>query len=118
MARSTRQRPPKRRIRVGDTVLIVAGKDRGEHGKVVMVDPVRGRVMVEGKNLATKHAKPEQAGGTTRPGQKVSKAMPMDISNVKLIDPHSDKPTRVGRKILGGKLVRYAKVSGEVIDTD
>ncbi|MEP0766069.1 MAG: 50S ribosomal protein L24 [Fimbriimonadia bacterium] len=109
---------PKLKIKSGDEVEVIAGKDKGQRGKVVEVLRDRMRVRIEGLNLATKHVKPQRSAAGTRPGDRISRAMPIHISNVKLVDPHSGKATRVGRKEVNGKLVRYAKVSGELIDAD
>jgi len=115
MATKKPAEPIKMKIKKGDEVVIITGKDKGERGKVVQVLPKANRVLVEGRNMATKHVKPRQQGGT---GSRVQRAMPLHASNVMLIDPHSGKPTRVGRKEQSGKVVRFAKVSNEVIDTE
>ena len=99
------------KIKKGDTVKVIAGKDSGKEGKVVSVDVKSGKVVVEGINMVTKHAKPSQAnpnGGITE------KEAPIDISNVMLV--FKGKATRVGFKMDGDKKVRFAKSTGEVID--
>lgn len=116
MAEKAKVTPHKFKIKTGDLVVIIAGKDKGEEGKVVQVLRDKDRVLVEGKNLAKKHIKARPQAG--RPGEIVQRAMPIHISNVMLIDPHSNKPSRVGRKELNGKMVRFAKRSGELVDTD
>jgi large subunit ribosomal protein L24 len=106
---------PKLKIKVGDMIQVIAGKDKGERGKVVAVHREDQRVLVEGLNLGTKHVKPRGMGQSARPGDRVSRAMPLHVSNVMLIDPKTDKPTRVGRKVIAGELTRYTKDSGEQV---
>ncbi|MEI6512281.1 MAG: 50S ribosomal protein L24 [bacterium] len=114
-----RQDTPKPKIKKGDTVMVISGKDRGKRGQVIDVNPSKGTITLGGINLVTRHQK--QQPNAKNPAQaqqagRIQKPAPMNVSKVMLIDPHSDKPTRVGRKIFEGKLVRYAKVSGEIID--
>jgi large subunit ribosomal protein L24 len=103
-------------IRKGDTVRVNAGDDKGKEGRVleIVIDHKTGRTraIVEGVNIVTRHTKPN-AKSTT--GGFVKKEAPVHISNLNPLDPKSKKPTRVGRKMVDGKLVRYAKRSGEVI---
>ena len=99
------------KIKKGDTVQIIAGKDKGSEGKVTSVDPKNGKVVVEGLNMVTKHAKPSQANPN---GGRTEMEAPIDISNVMLVV--GGKATRVGFKIEDGKKVRVAKKTGEVID--
>ncbi|MCQ2493126.1 MAG: 50S ribosomal protein L24 [Lachnospiraceae bacterium] len=99
------------KIKKGDTVQIIAGKDKGSEGKVKSVDPKNGKVVVEGLNMVTKHAKPSQANPN---GGIVEKEAPIDASNVMLVV--KGQKTRVGFKIEDGKKVRVAKKTGEVID--
>ena len=99
------------KIRKGDTVQIIAGKDKGSEGKILSVDPKNGKVVVEGLNMVTKHAKPSQANPN---GGIVEKEAPIDISNVMLVV--GGKTTRVGFEIKDGKKVRVAKATGKVID--
>jgi large subunit ribosomal protein L24 len=99
------------KIKKGDTVKVIAGKDKDKEGKVVSVDVKANKVLVEGINMITKHTKPSaanQAGGI------IEKESPIDISNVMYV--HKGKATRVGFKIDGDKKVRVAKSTGEVID--
>jgi len=100
------------KIKKGDKVIVLAGKDRGAEGEVVSVSPKDGRVLVRGVNIIKKHQKQTQ----TEQGGIITKEAPMDISNVALRDPSTGKATRVGFKIEDGKKVRFAKASGEVID--
>ena len=99
----------KRKVKKGDQVVILTGKDKGARGAVLRVFPDTGRVIVEGKNLVKRHTKPTQ----TSPGGIVSKEASLHISNVALIDPKSDKPTKVGYKMdKDGTKVRVARKSG------
>ena len=103
----------KMKIRKGDQVVVLTGKDKGAKGEVLKTFPATSRVLVQGVNIATKHAKPSQIsqGGI----QKMEKTI--HVSNVALADPKDDKPTRVGFKTLkDGKKVRFAKKSGETIE--
>ena len=99
------------KIKKGDTVKVIAGKDNGTEGKVLSVDAKNGKVVVEGVNMITKHAKPSQANPN---GGIVQKEAPIDISNVMLVV--DGKATRVGFKVEDGKKVRFAKSTGKVID--
>mgnify|MGYP002092114135 FL=1 len=97
------------KIKKGDTVKVIAGKDKGREGKVTSVKD--GKVIIEGINQVTKHTKPNQANPQ---GGIVQKSAPLDISNVMYL--HKGKATRVGFKMDGDKKVRFAKTTGEVID--
>ena len=97
------------KIRVGDTVVVIAGKDKDKTGKVLSVKG--GKVLVEGVNMVTKHTKPSAAN---QQGGIVNKEAPIDASNVMLVV--KGKATRVGFKMEGDKKVRVAKATGEVID--
>ena len=99
------------KIKKGDTVKVIAGKDKDKEGKVIAVNAKKNTVTVEGINMVTKHTKPSmqnQAGGI------VQEEAAIDVSNVMLI--HNGQPTRVGFKFVDGKKVRFAKSTGEVID--
>ena len=101
-------------VRKGDTVMVVAGKERGKKGKVLRVIPEKGRVVVERLNMIKKHQKPTQK---IRQGGIIEREGSIHLSNVMLVDPNSDKPTRVGMKALSdGKKVRVARRSGEMLD--
>ncbi len=104
------------RIRKGDKVVVLAGKDKGSEGTVVKVMPTENRAVVQGVNMVKRHQRPTQGD----PGGIKDKEAPIHLSNLALIDPEDGKPTRVGFKIVGegeaAKKVRYAKRSGEVID--
>ena len=100
-------------IKRGDTVYVNAGDSKGQQGKVLKVDVEKQRASVEGMNLCKKATKPNAKNPQ---GGIVEQEAPIHISNLQVIDPKSGKPTRIGRKLDGkGKLVRYAKKSGEEI---
>ena len=98
------------KIKKGDTVKVIAGKDNGKEGKVLVVDQKNAKVIVEGVNMVTKHMKPSQANQN---GGIVQKEAAIDASNVMLV--FKGKTTRVGFKMDGDKKIRYAKKSGEEI---
>jgi len=99
------------KIKKGDTVKVIAGKDKDTEGKVISVDAKNGKVVVEGVNMITKHTKPSAANPN---GGIVQKEAPIDISNVMLV--FKGKATRVGFRFENDKKVRFAKATGEVID--
>ena len=99
------------KIKKGDMVKVIAGKDKDKEGKVIAVDKKDGRVLVEGVNMLTKHTKPSMANQN---GGIVHQEGYIDASNVTLL--HNGKATRVGFKMDGDKKVRFAKATGEVID--
>ncbi len=104
---------PKIKIRKGDLVKFIAGDSKGQQGKVLSVLVSKGRVLVEGVTLVSKHTKPNAA---TPNGGIIKKEAALNISNVALVDPKSGEITRVGRKLnADGKLVRFSKKSGEEI---
>lgn len=103
---------PKYKIKKDDTVIVIAGNDKGEEGRVLMVDTKRGRVLVEGVNIRTKHVRPNEQNPQ---GGRIEQEATIDISNVMLKDPKTGEPTRIGRRTEGDKIVRYAKKSGEVL---
>lgn len=100
-------------VRKGDEVLILAGRSRGERGRVVSVDPQRERAIVEGVNLVTKHQKGLSA---QQQGGRIEKPAPIHVSNLQVIDPTTNEPTRVKHKIVEGKSVRVGAKSGEALD--
>ncbi len=100
-------------VKTGDSVIVITGKDKGKKGKVLEVQPAKGRVIVEGVNLIKKHVRPSQQNPE---GGILTQEAYIDASNVMHIDPKSGKPTRIGHKEVNGKKVRIAKKSGEVID--
>jgi large subunit ribosomal protein L24 len=107
------------RIRSGDTVKVMSGKDRGKTGRVLRVEPARQRVYVEGVAVRKRHIRPRSMRDTQRQqevGGIVESEGPVHLSNVMLVDPKSGDPTRVGIKRQGGRRVRVAKRSGEELD--
>ena len=102
---------PKLKIKKGDKVVVIAGADKGSEGEVLEVFPMKNRAIVEGVNIVKKHSKPTG----DNPGGIIDQPAAIHISNLKLIDPKSGDATRVGRRTENGKIVRYAKTSGETI---
>lgn len=103
----------KMKIKKGDQVIVNTGKDKGKKGEVLKTIPAKSRVIVQGVNVVKKHQKPTQ----TSAGGIEEKELSIHVSNVSLADPKTDKPTRVGYKMLkGGKKVRVAKASGQDIE--
>ena len=101
-------------VRKGDTVIVVAGKDRGKRGRVLRVMPEESRVVIERINMIKKHQRPTQK---LRQGGIIEREGSIHLSNVMLVDPTSDRPTRIGMRALAdGKKVRVARKSGEIID--
>ena len=99
------------KLKKGDTVVVIAGKDKGQEGQVVQVMPSTNQVIVNGVNTAKKHSKPNR---TNQQGGIIDRDMPVNASNVMLV--HKGKPTRVGYKVnADGTKVRVAKRTGEVI---
>ena len=102
------------RVRKGDEVIVVTGKDKGRKGSVLRVRVKEGRALVQGVNMVKRHTKPSAAAGR---GGVIEKEAPIHLSNLALIDPKTGQATRVGFKFLAdGRKVRYARRSGEVID--
>jgi large subunit ribosomal protein L24 len=101
------------RIRKGDKVVVITGKDKGKRGEVIRVNPGEDNAVVRGVNVAKRHQKQtaQQQGGI------IAREMPVHLSNLAIEDPRDGKPTRIGFKVVeGGRKVRYAKRSGDVID--
>ena len=99
------------KLRKGDTVMVLAGKDKGKTGEIVSVDPKAGKAVVDGINMAVRHTRQSQ----TSQGGRIPKAMPIDLSNLAFVDGNG-KATRVGFRFDdAGKKVRYAKTTGDVI---
>lgn len=106
------------RIRTDDQVIITAGKDAGKTGRVVRTDPKRRRVYVENLNIVKRHERPRSQGDlkNAQAGGIVEKEGPIDVSNVMLLDPKDNKPTRIGVRVDdGGKRVRYSKRTGNEV---
>ena len=104
------------RIRSDDEVIVISGKDRGKRGKVLRVDPRKDKVYVEGLNIVKRHQRPTQTAAGQQAGGVIEREGPIHVSNVMLIDPQDDKPTRVGIEIQDGKRLRVAKRSGRRLD--
>lgn len=107
----TKRHQPKLHIRKGDTVMVLAGDDKGKTGEVIQVIPSKLRAVVEGVNIVKKHQKAtqEQEGGI------VEMPAPVHISNLALLDPKTGEPTRIGRREENGVMVRYSKKTGNII---
>ena len=99
------------KLRKGDQVVVLAGKDKGKEGTIASVDPSAGKAVVDGINISIRHTRQSQ----NDQGGRIPKAMPIDLSNLALLDTNG-KPTRVGFKMEGDKKVRFAKTTGDVID--
>lgn len=99
-------------VKTGDKVKVLAGKDKGKEGVIIKAFPKKDRVIVEGVNVVKKHTKPSN---TNPSGGIVEKEAPIHVSNVMLIDPSTNQPTRVGYKVVDGKKVRVSKKTGETI---
>ena len=113
MARKSETKGVKLKIKKGDKVTVITGRDKGKTGEVLRVDPKKGRVLVQGVNMIKRHQGPSQAS----PGGIIEKEASLHVSNVAHVDPKTDRPTRVGVRVeTGGRKVRYAKRSGELID--
>jgi large subunit ribosomal protein L24 len=98
------------KLRKGDDVIVLAGKDKGMKGTIAAVDPKSGKAVVDGINMAIRHQKQSQ----TTQGGRTPKAMPIQLSNLAIVDKNG-KPTRVGFRIDGENKVRFAKTTGDVI---
>ena len=98
------------KLRKGDKVVVLAGKDKGKEGEISSIMPSRGKAVVEGVNIAIRHTKQTQSSQ----GGRVPTAVPIDLSNLALVDGNG-KPTRVGFRMDGDKKVRFAKTTGEAI---
>ena len=108
------------KIRSDDEVVVISGKDKGKTGKVLRTDPKKDRVFVAGLNMVKRHQRPRSLKDTQRGGEAggiIEKEGPIDISNVMLLDPGDNKPTRIGVRIGDdGKRIRVAKRTGKDID--
>ena len=105
------KRPSKFYIRRGDTVMVIAGDDKGKKGEVLQIIPGKMRAIVDGVNIVKKHVKASQ----TEEGGIQEMTASVHLSNLALLDPKSGEPTRVGRKSVDGESVRYSKKSGNII---
>jgi large subunit ribosomal protein L24 len=107
------------RVKTGDEVVVIGGKDRGKRGRVLRVEPAKHRVYVEGLNMVKRHTRPRQVAGAQRAedvGGVIEKEGPIHISNVMLLDPRDGKPTRIGVEVGDGKRYRVARRSGTRLD--
>ena len=103
------------KIRKGDTVEVISGKDAGKRGRVLVVDPVRQRIVIEGVHMIKRHTRPNPQRRIQ--GGIVEREAPIHVSNVMVISPDSGRPTRVGYKILeDGRKVRVTKTDGAILD--
>ncbi len=102
---------PKLHVKKGDMVIVLSGDDKGKKGKIISVDPAKSRAVVEGVNIVKKHTKPSN----NNPGGINEVEAAIYISKLAVVDPKSGEATRVGRKLVDGKLLRYSKKSGEII---
>ena len=100
------------KLKKGDKVVVLTGKDKGREGEIMQVLPAAGKAMVSGVNMAVRHTRQSQ----NSQGGRMPKALPIQLSNLALVDPKEGGPTRVGFKEVDGKKVRFAKKSGEVLD--
>ena len=98
------------KLKKGDKIIVLAGKDKGKEGEIAKINPGTGKAIVEGVNIAIRHIKQSQ----NTQGGKVPQAMPIQISNLSLVDTNG-KATRVGFKITDGKKARFAKTTGDLI---
>jgi large subunit ribosomal protein L24 len=111
MSNKSKRFQPKLHIKKGDKVVVISGDDKGTQGEVKEVLLDKNRVIIEGVNMVKKHTKPTN----DNPGGIIEMEAPIHASNVMLVDPKSGEATRVGRKVIDGKSVRYSKKSGETI---
>ncbi|MEI7765429.1 MAG: 50S ribosomal protein L24 [bacterium] len=100
------------KLKKGDNVIIIAGKDKGKKGKIIRAIPADNKVVVEGLNVLKKHQRPRKTG---EKGQIINISMPMNASNVMILDPKTEKASRIGKKKLGDKMVRIARKSNQEI---
>jgi large subunit ribosomal protein L24 len=107
------------RLKTGDEVIVIGGKDRGKRGKILRVDPKHQRVYIEGLNMIKRHQRPRQVAGAQRAeqvGGVIEREGPIHVSNVMLADPKEGKPTRVGIELHEGKRLRISRRSGARVD--
>ncbi len=100
------------KLKKGDKVVVLTGRDKGKEGEITKVLPAEGRAIVEGVNTVIRHTRQSQSSQ----GGRVPQAAPIQLSNLALVDPKEGGPTRVGFKFVDGQKVRFAKKSGEVLD--
>jgi large subunit ribosomal protein L24 len=100
-------------VRKGDTVVVISGSERGKTGQIIRVDRKKNRVYIEGVKMMTHYQRPQDGSEGI-----VKKEGPIHVSNVMHLDPKTQKPTRIGYKMVNDKKVRFAKKSGELIDKE
>jgi len=100
------------KLKKGDNIVVITGKDKGKKGKIIRVLASDNKVIVEGINMMKKHQRPRKSG---EKGSILNIAMPLNVSNVAILDPKTNKPSRIGSKIIGGKKVRIARKSNQEI---
>ncbi len=100
------------KLKKEDNIIIIAGKEKGKSGKIIRVLPSKNKVIVEGLNVVKKHQRARKSG---EQGTTISVSMPIHASNVMLVDPKSNKQTRLGKKKVGDKMVRIAKKSNQEV---
>ncbi len=98
------------KLKKGDNVIVIAGKNKGQTGKISVVHTATSRVIVDGVNKTKRHIKPRSSN---EKGSTIEKESPIHVSNVMILDPKGNKPTRIGKKTVDGKNVRIAKKSGQ-----
>jgi large subunit ribosomal protein L24 len=105
-------------VRKDDQVIVIAGKDKGKTGRVLRTDPAKRRIYVEHLGIVKKHTRPRSVKDTQKAQSSgiIDQEGPIDVSNVMLLDPTDNKPTRVGVRVENGRRVRYAKRTGKVIE--
>ena len=107
------------KVRRDDDVIVIGGKDRGKRGRVIRTDPKKGYVFIEGLNMIKRHQRPRSVKDAQKGGEVggiIEREGPIHVSNVMLLDPTDNKPTRVGVRISEGTRERYAKRTGNAID--
>lgn len=101
------------KIKKGDTVVVIAGTDKGKTGKVLRALPQRDQVIVDGVNIKKRHQRPKQSN---QKGQILEKTIPVHVSNVQLLDPKDGLPTRIGKKMVNDKYIRVTRKNNTVLD--
>jgi large subunit ribosomal protein L24 len=107
------------KVREGDAVLVISGKEKGKTGRVLRTEPAKQRVYVEGLNMIKRHQRPRSVKDTQKASEVagiIEKEGPIHASNVMVLDPTDNKPTRVGVRVEGGKRVRYGKRTGNAFE--
>lgn len=100
------------KLKKGDNIIIITGKDKGKKGKIIRVLPSLNKVVIEGLNILKKHQRPRKSG---EKGQVIKVAMPIHASNVMIVDPKTEKGSRIGKKKLGDKMIRITRKSNQEI---